>query len=506
MMPEHETLDVRVEVARSARRLLERAQQFRTSPDEPLDVLHVMRQVLQDLMQRSEREAFLSESPPIVSLVKSGKIGELAGALRWAQEEHPDDSTTQEGFTPRLRASLIRARNAHPGNLITYAGLVWAMLSDGNPVSEIFGRLEPKTRAAILSDLEQQFRSAAVLPQPIPVDPSYANRHQELIGAILQRLNSCEPPNIIVVSGENGQPLHNVIGKILAYEFARGIDMKGRLSSYETVQLLNLGSLLVLPVAEQAEALQKALRQSVEEHAVLLLEQMQWLDRCRPEQIHPHVRVHLANPGRALVLGLYDEAEEDNHPPIVRPLEVLPNVKWVQIQPYNEVRTVSMLRDYYFEQWRARGFTWQDGAFHLIWALAPGAWRDKKHKTVPYLAVDVAEELLWRIEERLKAAGLTQAHPDADRVVGALVHDIALTAHDSVTKLLEQHADQAVKRVFQPLLEQAKVELESLTAAGSQGIHRHNGLWELTSAHLIAQLLEGLDSSFRFPEYLRQAR
>jgi hypothetical protein len=304
---------------------------------------------------------------------------------------------------------------------------------------------------------------------------------------VLNVLGNLDRSQFAMLIGRNGMPIYHV-GQVLADLLAADTsfsDERPRLQhNYQGVYQLNLGSLRELariPNKPQPfEVLQAILRLAVQEHAILILKNMEIL-RQRTEA-DERLLAALSNPGETLILGLYEQAEYGDHGPNIT--LNLANINNITAHAYSSLQTKTLVHDYYLPHWTERySMDFADNAFDHIMALEPGAWINVRRKTLPYLVVGLASDSLQTI-------------------LGgeSLVRDTAVMALDAFEKLREEWAttEPRIRHRFESVLDEAFEEISGLLQKPMPECD-NQGKQIVTRAHVTAQLICPNDSEFHYP-------
>lgn len=498
----------------SAQRLLERARE-QVQAGQALDVMHVTLAAL--LTPNGDG----SDQVPAIVATRAGGLDAkaLETVLRVELRVHAQPATTVDGVSDELRACVALWRQkAAEGNLrVTDALVLWAVLADDNSVSQRV-RAMNGDRAAMLHVLESQMQPVVpetqanewrkMGPRVVPAslsgpdalayeeavgltgiavptpDLHFKRMHAVLMANLLNVLGSTETPDIVVLEGRNGTPLHSA-ALVLAERLIAGevfTEQRARLSQYHEVHRLNmetvrhLANLADKPAPQ--DVLQMAMQQAVEDQAVLVLDHMEALERDNPVDIG--LFAQLANPGDALVLGLFELPERDEVP--VDVALGLENIRQVPAREYSAMQTQALLREYYIPLWETQGFTFTQEAFDSVIALEPGAWIELRRKTLPYLAVGLGRDAMQTVKEGR-----------------ALVLDTARMALDALNELRHEWAttEERIREQFTDVLAEARRDIEALIA--NPDVQVENGRRVITRAHVVAQLICPNDSEFHYP-------
>jgi hypothetical protein len=497
----------------SARRLMTRAREL-TSIGQALDVLHVILAALP-----AEGDEAVTSSLVLSALQARIERPELLRTLLSVELRLHGEAASEPGaVTEALRrcASLWRHASAERNVRITDAVVLWGVLSDDNAATHVLQELGVD-RTALLHELEETFQevvpphgaewhpqSRRVVPLSVPADKvaayklaadlthivrptkglRYVGMHAVLMSTVLNVLGSCEPPQIVVLAGRNGTPLHETT-LVLADRLASGELFTGqreRLRHAHAVHILNIETVAQLADMEDEpdpqDVLEMAMQQAVEDQAVLVLDRLEDLKDTDAEE--RSLRAQLSDPGDTLVLGLYELSDRGEVG--VEEALGLHNVRQIAARPYSAERTKALIFEYYVPEWQTQGFTFTEDAFDSVIALEPGAWIELKRKTLPYLAVGLARDVMETIK------GGTP-----------LIRDTARMALDALTALRQERAttDERIRDQFSEVLHQAREDIEALIA--QPNVKVENGLCVITRAHLIAQLICPNDSEFHYP-------
>jgi hypothetical protein len=292
----------------------------------------------------------------------------------------------------------------------------------------------------------------------------------------------------VVLSGMNGSPATR-FGEILAGRVAMGERFDGHqapLANCRDVLVMDVRTLntSALPGGlDPSRVLTMALEAVAAANAVLMIEHMEALDNNQPPA--PELRNVLMRRGQALAFGLYWTATNDD-PHLERTLG-MPSAVPIHTPASTSQETGALINQVYAPYWAGQSRVAVapeiPGVFADIYALEPGAHINRQRMTLPFLAVEVAEDAI-----QLATRGGEQAI--GETVQGALAQIAQLRADTQVPE--------PVRRRFDNALVAAEREVRSLSKPPR--LHAdQSGLIKLTRAHVTAQLLDLNDSYFAFP-------
>ena len=225
--------------------------------------------------------------------------------------------------------------------------------------------------------------------------------------------------------------------------------------------------------------LQEALVRSVQEQAILVLDHFEVLD---PDQRADRaLKTALADPGDALVLGLYWE------PDVGRARRdgslAWANARWqVPSLPYSPDRARGTIKDHFIPHWQhALRCTFDDNAFDSVYALEPWTWVGGVRMTLPYLAVFMGKDAI----------------ETAQGGVGDIQHLVKRAQATLVELQRAQGVTPDVVDYFAPVFRNAESDLNAVLAKPL--VHDNHGRKILSRGHITARLLGEDDHRFRYP-------
>lgn len=482
----------------AAQFLLERASALALSAGQELDTLHIM------LVALTEPEAAGSASQSLSSFLSDETIKTCVGAIRVQLHLNGRPASSPDAITAQLRHCLdLWIAEAQRRSLrVTETLILWAVIT-GDEVSAQILRTFAVDLYALTHDLERRFEVTSKLPPPRSgqvdevrnhveiISPSmgchFAGAHAVLMSNLLNVLGALDHAEIAILSGYNGTPLHHV-EQVLADLLALGTtfsDERPRLQNdYQGVYRLNLAGLRNISSdaskPKPAQVLRAMLEISAQERAILVINDLELLQRQTVGD--QELLAELANPGDALVLGLYEMPILGGRGPD-EALE-LANTVNVSAHAYSALQSKTLVRNYYLPQWQEKHkVEFTDDAFDHIIALEPGAWINLRRKTLPYLVVGLASDVIQSI-------------------LGgeSLMHETLVMAIDALDALHEEWAttESRIRDKYEYTLDQAHREITALLDAPMPVVNA-DGMRVLTRAHVTAQLICPNDSEFHYP-------
>lgn len=297
--------------------------------------------------------------------------------------------------------------------------------------------------------------------------------------------------DFVLVTGQRGSPL-NELANVLTYrlEHEHFINVRTPLNEYKKVYSVNLDKLKLLATqagqdaGSPARILKRIKDQAIEEHAIIILMHLQkMLTRKKSDPIGEAIKFELANPGGAVIAGFfeYDQDQPSDHDLTLG----LSNARLVGIKPYDRENTLKFLQTYYVPKWANDGYTFADDAFDSLIALEPGAWIDKRRKTLPYLATGLGNDTV-----------LTASNGEPSIQSTA---DCAWTCLNDLLILEQPQVEPALLAQFDKTLKQAEQDIMWLRQHATPA--STNGPEKLTRAHVIAQLICHNESEFHYPGF-----
>lgn len=516
----------------TARRLVDAALAEAERRGQAVDATHVMFAVLLNPWPIQT----VHDSPAIRKLLTNPPaMDELRGALRALvnaqlgnipHRSHPSGpiygaNTNAPTCTDTLQRCFSLARGRWPGVPINDSILVWAILTDNNSarnaVVGILDDLPEPTFDEIVADLERRVGRAApshhslsnpgidhsrwmpIKQQPHPTF-HHAVRHVELMYTIADKINAIKARQhrqFVLVSGQNGSPLHHV-PQILADAIGQDAIHFSDMTSVwwaDVVDYLKWAD--PPPITPGAELLlQEGIDHVSAQNGILVLDHLEKLGgalQLTQMPLQQHLLGQLRSAPGAVIVALYEMHGGDAPDSALGALgfdeeEAL----LVSIDPFTVEHALSSLRTNFVPEWQERGFIFDGditnatgGPYHDLLVLREGARMFGKSMAMPYLLVDVSELLLTR------------------RDVPEAIRAWAFTAEDRVTKLLTQkHSAHtaAVLQHYNPLLTEALQQVQPLKV--SPAMDKHGAHFVVARRHLTAAFLGSDASRFAYPDSL----
>jgi hypothetical protein len=482
----------------SAHFLLEQASGLALRSAQELDALHIM------LVALTEPAIAGSAAQSLAMFLNEEQHRMCIGATQGQLHLHGRPTTGPGTLSPNLRqcVDLWKEEAQRRSLRVTETLIFWAVIT-GDPVVPKILRAFAVDLDGLLRDLERRFEITSKLPPPLSgqgdeirnhtevISPStgcqFVRAHAVLMSNVLNVLGTLDYSQIAVLSGQNGTALHHV-EQVLADMLASGMtfsDERPRLQhDYQGVYRLNIAgvrALAQLPNKPKPfEVLQAMLRLAAQERAILVLNGIDLLRQHT--DVDEQMLAVLANPDEALILGLYDQPQFGERSP-TETLN-LANIANITAHAYSPTQTKALLGEYYLPHWTEKyGMTFAADAFDHIIALEPGAWINLERKTLPYLAVGLASDVI-------------------QTVLGgeALIRETAIMAIDALDKLQEEWAttEPRIRDKFEHVLDEARQEITSLQEAPLPEVNA-KGQLVLTRAYPTAQLICPNDSEFHYP-------
>jgi len=481
----------------SAQFLLERASALALNAGQEFDTLHIL------LVTLMEPTTAGSASQSLTATLTEDHYKTCIGAIRVQLQLH-GRIATPGAITPSLRLCLdLWIAEAQRRSLrVTETLILWAVVTGDDVISQILRTfaIDPN---ALTRDLERRFEITSKLPPPRSGQGDEVRKHVEiitpsvgchLVGAhavlmsnVLNVLGKLDRSHIAVISGYNGTPLHHV-EQVLADLLAMGTtfsDERPRLQhDYQGVYRLNMAGLhdAIVDASKPrpAQILETMLGIAAQERAILVIDGLELLEHQKKSD--EEMLAVLANPGDALILGLYEMPILGGRSP--EESLALANIDNIAAYASSAMQSKTLVRNYYLPQWTEKHkLTFAEDAFDHIIALEPGAWINLRRKTLPYLLVGLASDTI-------------QTVLDGE----SLVHETLVMAIDALDKLHEEWAttELRIRDKYEPILDQAHQEITALLESPMPQLNA-DGNRVLTRAHVSAQLICPNDSEFHYP-------
>jgi len=216
--------------------------------------------------------------------------------------------------------------------------------------------------------------------------------------------------------------------------------------------------------------------------AILLITGLETL--TQRNAVDRKIKEELSHPDGACILGLYFYSD-------LKPakeawqLGLGDVVTMAEAELFDESSKLSTLvQQYHQPRWKERGYIVDEEAFESLFALEQGIWIDKRRKTFPYLAIDLADDVIF-------------THRSGEQDVRNLAEDALIALDNLITK--EAFAvSKDVRDEFLPTLEAARQRIMALYSS-PRIWERRSGAIVITQALIEAQLFCRNNSEFHFP-------
>lgn len=480
-------------------------------------------------------------------LSNSGKIQRLRDQLDGAAMAIPKEINAQNGLTSIASQCLKNAQERQQSKGLTVIAIVAAILSADNNVSRAFARLAPDfgvIPAVIIDELSKALSGKVpggmLSPQThlpdrvIPTsDRAFATIHKSTISATLLRLAQCTARQFVVVIGQSGTEIDK-IGQLFADRTTPhnpSSEQYTHVFAYNVAHLLldykpdNIGSL---------DYLQKGFEYVASQQGILILDHLELLSRDKTGARDLIVGRLVRRYGPKIV-GLYHKSAREEFS--AANLGLTPgDIQTYTIPDYSEAHALRAVRDYFMGRWYNWGYAldpaidsneaedakkrladvkddeldakkYQDdlakgnltfvrfipfAACKYLLLLAEGASSNQSKTTLPYLIVDVAENLISRVRDM----------SDEEIVI-----DMRALGRNAINKLdtLINHPPALPRTVlsrYKPVLEEARDVISNMIVEPSfkpfkAGSNRSLRL--ITQGHLSAEFLGSGLTEFKYP-------
>jgi hypothetical protein len=222
--------------------------------------------------------------------------------------------------------------------------------------------------------------------------------------------------------------------------------------------------------------------QAAKVSAILLIRGLETL--TQRNAVDRKIKEELSHPDGACILGLYlyyDQKPEKE----AWQLGLGETVTMAEVERYdNSTKLSSLVQRYHQPRWREQGYVVDGQAFSSLFTLEPGIWINKRRKTFPYLAIDLADDGIF-------------THRAGEQDVRNLAED-ALVAFDDLINKEAPTVSQEVRDRFLPTLEAARDRVLALYSSPHIW-EKRDGAIVITQALIEAQLFCRNNSEFHFP-------
>lgn len=484
-------------------RLLEQAQQIAQTEAQPFDTLHILLAALSP----ADGRAFALDLS-----IDTHTLNRLIGYIKVELRLLSSSKDISDGKTGELnQSSAFWTQRAEEYHLILNDALILqTILSKDARARQILSIwLDVDHIIKVLETLLEQEKRQVFLPvesdeefhrfyglisyqqAEVVIDRDMhdveMNNFLNILGAVATQGSE----DFVVVSGQHGSPLKD-LANVLAYrlEHEHFIGVRTPLNSYKKVYDVNIDKLRLLAtqpgydVGSPGKIFKRIKRQAVAEHAIIILTHFQKMsNKKKSDPIGEAIKFELADPGDAVIAGFFEY--EQNRPSNIEVTLNLSNARIVGIDSYDREKTLLFLNQYYFPRWKSEGYTFAEDAFDSIITLEPGAWIDKRRKTLPYLAAGLGNDTI------LTTSGGKKHIKD--------VADCAWTCLNKLLTLEQPKADPSLLLQFDETLKQAEQDILWLRQHFT--LEKVNNTESLTRAHVITQLICHNDSEFHYPGF-----
>ncbi|HEV2236512.1 MAG TPA: MerR family transcriptional regulator, partial [Ktedonobacterales bacterium] len=277
-----------------------------------------------------------------------------------------DDTPLSELAASGLISALSAARLASQPDPTSFAALLRAIVLDDQEVLQVLEDIPNPLRiprGELIRELDivrpprasDGLSSGAAAYAP-SATARYSKRHAVVMNGILEGLAFREPSTIVVCYGLSGSPIDRV-HKILAdlIEQSNFFGFTGQLGGYVQLLTLDVGQLQLRQPLDAQQQLLEALRQAEKQDAILLITRLHLLApdliQARPQVDNAILQV-LANTGSAAVIALHEQESESSPTPDSN-FRAL-SMTLVECPKYSLEQTLSMIKNYYAVEWKAR--------------------------------------------------------------------------------------------------------------------------------------------------------
>ncbi len=478
----------------SAEKLLSRAQRLRG--EQPLDTLHILLAAIEP----GTTETTISD---ILASYFEPLRKRLSKFIKDELQESPAPASTAE-ITDRLtRCTGAWIQAADERNVqLTDAFLLWAILLKDSRTNQLLTYAFNIDVTTLATGLEERFTliqqgpvehialngaaskkvhvpSMQVVSGSPPIDREmFSKDADDLLNALGESTKPWDR-KFVILCGHNGSPVDTLI-EVLALRLASNeplIGSRAPLKKYKVLQRLDMEA--IKGRGDAADLLERAKQVCLEagKEAILLVDHIEALQGRGV--IKERLKAQLLDQGEGIIFGRYVYVGE--RPDVSLGLS---SADIVDTEPLKGAQTKAFLKKYCFPQWNADGYTFTPDAFDSILALEPGAEIDEKRMTLPYLAVklgnDTIQTAIFGEQLILETAygaleALEQLHKEEWPTTP---HEIRDHYEETLTKAAS---------VIKGLLEKPLPEVQG-------------GLRVLTSAHVVAQLINHNNSEFHYPK------
>lgn len=342
-------------------------------------------------------------------------------------------------------------------------------------------------------------------------DLRYVNLQSVETSAFLDTLAQASTNSAMLVCvGQEGSSI-NVIDHIIADNLASDKSFPDEELNQYTGNLyrIDLDGLILdmdKPDAPKVASVLRAAKQklgALDEKSILLVDHLEVLeDKVEgrdPKDIEDFKR-EIAARGQTLVFGIF-RAPDSKSNYLNEARLGHETVRPMPFKPYSPDETKSLIQRFYMPLWtnENRGFRFDKDAFDLLIKLEPGAWHDQAHKVLPGLAIAITQDAM-----RTAIRGEAQIVDTAKRALAA----IAKVRTDEMPRA-------NTRATFEPLLKLAEDQITQLITPqqGFMGIGNKpapvtqdpNKPIQITSAHIVAELICPNRSEWHFPGFMPDA-
>ncbi len=395
----------------------------------------------------------------------------------------------------RMIQTIIQA------SLVDYRNLIKGLVGQPAPNPPPVSTMPPaQAQPPAVSDRELANRARNDFLKGV-VDPTGDRRYKDLqeveIRTFLTTLaESASNRATVVCVGQDGSLISFVTG-LLADRLDSGTSFTGKeipLNNYtgklHRVEVESLVNLVGRSEAPKPAMMLKVIKETIAgmpEKSILLLDHLETI-RGETKEMQD-LRVEIAERDQVLVCGIYHAppGEDLDKHLLEAQLGRASSIKTLPFRPYDKRRTVALLEDYFVKKvWRNQGrFSFARGAFDAVIDMQPGAWHDQKRKALPGLVIDLAQDAMD-----------TASHGEA------AVHDTASCALQWFRDLREKeypYASPENQKKYGPILAKGEQEVQRLLSRPASRPDPNKPI-EISSAHIVAELICRNVSEFHYPE------
>lgn len=354
-------------------------------------------------------------------------------------------------------------------------------------------------------DIKQQVKKITCTPESVKqtvIEKIDDALHSITANSILINLaRAIKEERLLILLGQNGS-VTNWIDIVLAYRLRKSALQASHHVSHEEAEhdnhtalsgyalwKISLNNLRTLYSRKRhlhpALVLDYLKQEAVKESAILFISGLETLSRR--SAVDRKIIEQLARPNGASILGFY--LYYDNRPSkevwqlgLDDTMVTLAEAEKFDDRP----KLLSLIQRYHQPRWNAQGYVLDEHAFDSLFLLEPGIWIDKRRKTFPYLAVDLADDSIFTVER-------------GEQHVHNLAEDAQLAIEDIITKE-SKHVEEATRSRYLDVLKAAHQRIGDLLHSPCIQYMQEKAV--ITQALIEAQLFCRNNSEFHFPGVL----